>query len=90
MPIEDTDIFFNPEEFGVEAIIREKSVAGLMSSVQIISNDVETLKTTFTCTSRFVRGIGHGEKVRIKDQYYQLVGLQPEGSGLTVLILEAV
>jgi hypothetical protein len=85
---EDFGVFFNSEEFAVEAVIRGRKVVGLEGRSCVLSNDVETQKASFTCPSRCIWNVAHGERIHMNEHTYAVVGIQPDGMGLTALILE--
>jgi len=87
---ENWAIFFNGQEFASEAMIRGQRIAGLENSSRVISNEVATQKTTFTCESQAVLAIRQGESIRLGEQVYHIVGLQADGTGLTTFILEKI
>jgi len=49
---------------------------------------VESSKPTLTCKSKDVIAIHHGCDAVVKDILYHVVGVQPDGTGITVLELE--
>lgn len=91
MPLaEELGVFFNAQEFATQALIRGHFIAGLEGHASIIVNEVETTQTAFTCASRAILEIVHGERILLNDDTYRVVGIRPDGTGLTRLILEFV
>lgn len=89
MPLEeDLDLFFEVQEFGSPAFLESKRVIGLLETVPLLSQDVRTQKTTFTCASEAVCKLTPGACITVDGQFYSIVELQTDGSGLTRLILE--
>jgi hypothetical protein len=85
---EDLEIFFNPEEFGIDAVIGNNKVPGIFSHTFILVNDVEARKPVFTCAKKAVEGLAHGELIKLEQQSYQVMGIKSEGLGLITFILE--
>jgi hypothetical protein len=84
----DFSVFFNPEEFAVEAIIRGCVVEGMRSIHTHFSNGVETQTVSFITTCDAVGEIAQGERLLMEGQCYAVVGMQPDGTGLTTVLLE--
>jgi len=49
---------------------------------------IEGLRPTFTCDESEVSSIDHGDALTIKSTSYEVVGIHPDGTGVTTLILE--
>lgn len=86
---EGLDVFFNLQEFATEAWIKGRRIQGLEGYSRVISQEVEAHKIFFTYPSRDLPEISQGDEVTIgEDRYYEVVGIQSDGTGLTVLTLE--
>jgi hypothetical protein len=88
--VENWEVFFNGEEFATLAWVAGRPVAGLEGHSWVEGQDVDVQRTTFTCPSRAIGEIRHGESIRMGEPRatYQVVGMHPDGTGLTVLLLE--
>lgn len=53
------------------------------------TGQVETSSPQFSVASADVVGIEHGDTITINSQIYTVKGLQPDGTGLTVIILKS-
>lgn len=49
---------------------------------------IEGNKPTFTCVAADVSTVVHGTALTVNSTEYAVVGVQPDGTGMTVLILE--
>ena len=85
---EDLDVFLDEDEFAVTAEIIGLDVVGIMSEEYVMVNFVESKKPVFDCKESDVYGVTHGSSVVIDSSVYQVVGIQPDGTGMTRLILE--
>jgi hypothetical protein len=88
--LEDLGIFFNPQEFAIDAVIEGRSVPGVQGQTPSSEGGVETQKTVFTCASAGVDQVQHGAPLRLEDRAYTVVGIRPDGVGFTTLVLERV
>jgi len=91
MAIEDaTDraAFFDPEEFGVAATIGGGTVNGIFDNGYVAELDVESTRPTFTCATADVSTVAHGDSITISGTAYTVRGIEPDGTGVTTLVLE--
>jgi hypothetical protein len=88
--LENLDIFFNSQEFAIDAVIEGRCVPGVEGRTPISEGGVETQKTVFTCASAGVDQVRHGTLLRLEDRAYTVVGIRPDGMGFTTLILEKI
>ena len=87
MPLEeDQNLFF--EDFGRPAFIEGKPLIGLRETLSLLQQNVRSQKTTFTCPSRAVCKLAPGAQITVDGQAYTIVELQPDGTGMTHLLLE--
>lgn len=87
---ENLDIFFNEQEFATLAWIQGYPVAGLIEHTWVNAEEVDLQRTTFTCPSSRVDTIRLGEVICLGEARlpYTVVRRHPDGTGLTVLLLE--
>jgi hypothetical protein len=87
---EDLRVFFNTDEFAVEAFIRGIVVKGMEGWTYSTVNQVHCCKRTFICAQARSPLASIGDRVVIRDQSYQIVEAKPDGTGLLMLVLELV
>jgi len=85
---EDFSEFFDLDGFGIQAIIGGTSVVGIFEETFIIVLGVEGLHPTFTCAQADIPNASHGDLVDIETVAYKIHGMQKDGTGMIVLILE--
>ena len=88
--------FFDTETHGKSASV---SIDGTSSTIQVILNneyfaiagesvDVDGTQPVVTCRSSDVSGIDTDDTLTIDSVAYNIVNIQPDGTGVTVLILQ--
>jgi len=98
----DTDraAFFDTDEFGVAASVTidgggAETVNGVFDNEYVgvldgeASTPVESTRPVFTVATDDVTGIGHGDSVVISGTTYTVRGVEPDGTGVTRLVMEA-
>ena len=85
---EDLSVFFNADEFAVDAFIRGIVVKGMEGRTYSTVNQVHCCKLTFTCAQARSPLASIGDHVVIHDQLYHIVEAKPDGTGLLILTLE--
>ena len=89
MPMtEDFTAFFNSSEHGTEATYNAASVVGIFEDQFVEVGGIESVKPTFLCSTADVSGIAHNDNITINAIIYAVVGLQPDGTGVILLILK--
>jgi len=69
--------------------INAAAVDGILTSEYVTVEFVESKKPVFLCKSSDVVGVAHGDDVVASDSTaYKVRGIQPDGTGITKLILE--
>lgn len=67
-------------------------ISGIFNAeyIEIGDNEaaIESSQPNFLCREIDVSGIAHGAMMSIKGSTYKVVGVQPDGAGLTLLMLE--
>ena len=69
--------------------INAAAVDGILTSEYVTVEFVESKKPVFICKSSEIVGIAHGDNAIASDSTaYKVRGIQPDGTGMTKLILE--
>jgi hypothetical protein len=88
---EDLSVFFDTSEFAVDATVAGVAVKGIFDHQYVEEFDITGEAPTLLCqTSQLPSGLSQGDTVSIGSTQYQVVGIQPDGTGLTLLVLEYV
>ena len=94
---EDFTEFFDTDDFAIVAVF--KPAAGAQVSVNgIFDNEyvdiggpsvsIEGTHPVFRCATSTVPGVAHDDELIIESVTYKVKGVQPDGTGETLLILE--
>ena len=86
---EDLRVFFNANEFAVEALIQGHSIAGYLSKLYPTLQDQSDFggHFSFLCAAKAIFAVSSGDAVLIEKNRYQTVGIQYDGTGLATLTL---
>jgi hypothetical protein len=86
-----TDIgttFFNTDEFAVDATLNSvTAITGIFDNAFRLVNGVESYGPQILCASTDVSTAVQGSTVEIGGTTYFVSGIQPDGTGMTLLIL---
>ena len=85
---EDLTEFFDGDELAEDATIGLKTVSGVMESQFIEALGIEGVRPVFTCAEVDVVGLNFKQTIKVKGITYKVAGVQPDGTGLTSLVLE--
>tara|TARA_R100000541_G_scaffold15749_3_gene25167 strand:- start:932 stop:1204 length:273 start_codon:yes stop_codon:yes gene_type:complete len=85
---EDLREFFDANEMADDAIVGLKTVSGIMESQFIEALGIEGVRPVFTCAEVDVVGLTFKQTIKVKGITYKVAGVQPDGTGLTSLVLE--
>ena len=88
---EDLAPFFAPSDFGSAALWNGAPVLGIFDRVYLepIGNSVEGTSPVFQCPAASVVGVAQGDTLTIAGDAYTVRGVEPDGTGLVLLRLEA-
>lgn len=86
---EDLSVFTDTDDFGITASINGASVNGIFGNEFVQVDFVESQSPIFECDAAYVVGVAHGDTVTISSSTYKVRGIQPDGTGLVKLVLEA-
>lgn len=68
--------------------INSSAVGGIFTNEFVTVDYVESRKPVFICKSADVIGVSHGSDAVTDNEVYKVRGIQPDGTGITKLILE--
>jgi len=85
---EDLSEFLDDTELADNATIGASTIAGIFDNQFVEVNGIEGVRPVFTCAEANVATIAHGDALTIKSTSFKVAGIQPDGTGLTSLILE--
>jgi hypothetical protein len=87
----ETDLAGFLRDFGEPAIINGKEVTVIFDNefkmAVPMGADVESSSPTAIAMSSDVDGVAHGDSVEIYGTTFGVVGIKPDGTGFTVLVL---
>lgn len=85
----DITTFFT--DFAVEASYNGASIRVIFDAscklVNALTGGIESTGPQAICQSADVEGAQHGEQIVINDTAYYIIGIEPDGAGITVLTL---
>lgn len=90
---EDLAAFFDPAVFGTPAIYGAATIAGIFdrgfaaASVGAYAG-VEGARITYQCREADVPGIARGSVLTIAGDNYKAKAIEPDGTGVVVVVLE--
>ena len=85
---EDFSEFFISDEMADDATIGSATVAGIFENQFVEVNGIEGVRPVFTCAAAEIAKVEHITTIKVKDYTYKVAGIQPDGTGLTSIILE--
>jgi len=88
---EDFTAFLNTAEHATSAIYNSSVLVGIFDNDYILAGDefgVQSTAPAFSCPSAKIPLIAHGDTLTIDSKGYTVRGVQPDGTGMTVIILE--
>ncbi len=87
----DLDEFLNNSEFAKDITYKSATITGIYDNAYAVSaldgDAVETLTPQALVKTSDVTGIVHGDTMTIDAVVYNVISSQPDGTGLTVVIL---
>lgn len=85
------NVFFNTDEFGSSATYTHggtpATVKGIFDNEYVSIQGVESLAPVFRTATASVPSAEHGDTLVIDGTTYYIIGIQPDGTGVTLLIL---
>jgi hypothetical protein len=85
---EDLTAFFNPDDFGTAVTYNGGTIYGIFDNEYVEIGAVATLAPILTCRTSDVSAASEGTSIVIGGVTYQIMVKQPDGTGVSRLILE--
>ncbi len=94
---ENLDAFFSTDDFAVSATWTpdgdtSSAITGIFDNEYSDASggevDFEASQPTFLVQTADVPDVAQGDQLFVNSRYYRIVNVQPDGTGLTLLILE--
>jgi len=86
----DLNTFFSTDDFATAATIDGKTVKGIFDNAYIEDLDVSGTIPVFVCKKNDVSDVSQGDPVEIGETSYQVASIEPDGTGVTRLVLEEI
>lgn len=78
--------FFSPD-FAIPALVRGRQISVIFDEQYIDASGVESSQPAATCSSADIDGVEQDDQIEIKNEQFRIIGVQPDGTGVTVLRL---
>ena len=88
--VENLAEFFDTDDFAHAATVDGVEVLGYFDSEFVEVNGVESKRPIFMCATSDVSGVTHADPVVYDATNYEIVGIQHDGTGVTVLVLSTI
>ncbi len=89
--LNDLDIFFNDDEFAIEVTYNLVTFNGIYDNAFIEDQQgqiqIETLEPQIMVKTSDVTGLTHGETMTVNSVAYKVKEIQPDGTGITRILL---
>lgn len=80
--------FLNSDDFAVDAVLNSTTtIPAIFDNAIRILNGVESLGPEAWCASSDVANVVHGNTLEISGTTYYVIGIQPDGTGMTLILL---
>ncbi len=85
---ENFNEFFDTDDFAVEATHDGSTLLGILDREYVEVGNIEGEHPVFQCAESSVTTAQHGDTITIDGTAYTIVGIQPDGTGTVILVLQ--
>ncbi|PTR17498.1 hypothetical protein C8R31_101662 [Nitrosospira sp. Nsp2] len=85
---EDLSVFFDTDEFADAVTYNGAPLAGIFDNAYFEGQGIQGSQPVFTCPTADVASARHGDLLVRAGVTYKVVGVEPDGTGITLLRLE--
>lgn len=86
--IDSVSEFFDTKDFAVPAVIHGRAINVIFDAQYVDVLGTESASPAATCASKDVADVQHDDQIEINGVTYRVTGIQPDGTGVTVLRLQ--
>ena len=87
----DLDIFLDVNEFAVDVIFKSNTIQGIFDNefLAVVEDEIGVETTVPQCqfNTSDVSSAAHGDVMTINSIDYNIIGIQPDGTGMTLILL---
>lgn len=88
---EDLSLFLSSDGFATTGTLKNgDTITGIFDSAYLDSLSVDSSSPVFLCASGDILGLGRGDEIEIDGIMYCVARLEPDGTGMTNIVLEAI
>jgi hypothetical protein len=80
--------FFSLTDFAVQALVRGRTINVIFDEQYVDALGVESSQPAATCSSADVDDVEQDDMITISGREFRIIGVQPDGTGVTVLRLQ--
>lgn len=88
---DDLNIFLDDSEFAVDVIFNSETIQGIFDNefIAVVKDDIGVETTTPQCQFKTsdVLSAAHGDIMTINSVDYNIIGIQPDGTDMTLILL---
>lgn len=88
---DDLNIFIDEDEFAVDVILNSVTIQGIFDNEFLVAVEGEVGVETTSPQAQFkttdVSSAVHGDIMTIDSVDYNIIGIQPDGTGMTLILL---
>lgn len=85
---EDLTLFFDTDDFGSEATWNATTVDGIFGHAYVEIEGLASERPLFLCVESDVSSIDYGDAFVTNSTNYTVADIQPDGTGLVLLVLQ--
>lgn len=85
---EDLGVFFSTDEFADSVTYNGSTLIGIFDNAYFETEGIQGSQPVFTCPTASVPNALHGDELVRNGVTYRVVGVEPDGTSLTLLRLE--
>lgn len=85
---EDLSVFFDTDEFADAATYNGATINGIFDNAYFEGQGIQSSQPVFTCPTASVPNALHGDELVRAGVTFRVVGVEPDGTGVTLLRLE--
>jgi hypothetical protein len=80
--------FFSLTDFAVPAVVRGRTINVIFDEQYVDALGVESSQPAATCSSTDAEDVDQNDMITISGREFRIIGVQPDGTGVTVLRLQ--